>query len=101
MRRMITRSMSTALVALGALLAWGAGCEGEPVSSELPGECVDEPCTPPTPPAEAKPEFGKLVAPSQIEMCADVSVNFEKQIPSVVLLLDQSGSMTSNFCRTG
>ncbi|UQA61945.1 vWA domain-containing protein [Polyangium aurulentum] len=29
--------------------------------------------------------------------CADVNVKFEKQIPTVMLLIDQSGSMTSSF----
>jgi hypothetical protein len=29
--------------------------------------------------------------------CADVVVNFEKQIPTVLLLIDQSGSMTAAF----
>jgi von Willebrand factor type A domain len=29
--------------------------------------------------------------------CADVVVNFEKQIPTVMLLIDQSGSMTAAF----
>ncbi|HRI64868.1 MAG TPA: VWA domain-containing protein [Polyangium sp.] len=32
--------------------------------------------------------------------CADVVVNFSKQIPTVMLLLDQSGSMTQAFSNT-
>jgi len=31
------------------------------------------------------------------DACADVVVNFEKQVPTVMLLIDQSGSMTSAF----
>ena len=31
------------------------------------------------------------------DSCADVTVTFEKQIPTVVLLIDQSGSMTESF----
>jgi len=31
------------------------------------------------------------------DACADVNVNFEKQIPTVMLLIDQSGSMTASF----
>ncbi|MDI1446184.1 vWA domain-containing protein [Polyangium sp. 6x1] len=31
------------------------------------------------------------------DACADVNVNFEKQIPTVMLLIDQSGSMTESF----
>ncbi len=33
--------------------------------------------------------------------CIDVDVTFEKQIPTVVLLIDQSGSMTDNFGGAG
>ncbi|TKD04518.1 vWA domain-containing protein [Polyangium fumosum] len=31
------------------------------------------------------------------DACADVNVNFDKQIPTVMLLIDQSGSMTEGF----
>lgn len=31
------------------------------------------------------------------DSCADVTVTFDKQIPTVVLLIDQSGSMTESF----
>ena len=31
------------------------------------------------------------------DACADVVVKFEKQVPTVMLLIDQSGSMTENF----
>ncbi|MDC3953376.1 vWA domain-containing protein [Polyangium jinanense] len=34
---------------------------------------------------------------SGADACADVNVNFEKQIPTVMLLIDQSGSMTASF----
>lgn len=34
------------------------------------------------------------------DACADVVVKFEKQIPTVMLLIDQSGSMTSAFGNT-
>ncbi|MDI3284953.1 vWA domain-containing protein [Polyangium sp. 15x6] len=34
---------------------------------------------------------------SGADACADVNVNFEKQIPTVMLLIDQSGSMTTGF----
>jgi hypothetical protein len=89
--------MSTALVTLGALLALGGGCEGEPVNSQLSDTCVGDTCGPDTPPAEAPPNITKPLNPSDPEICADVTASFEAQIPTVMLLLDQSGSMTAHF----
>lgn len=36
----------------------------------------------------------------EADACADVVVKFEKQIPTVMLLIDQSGSMTATFGNT-
>lgn len=35
------------------------------------------------------------------DACPDVNVTFEKQIPTVMLLIDQSGSMTTDFAGAG
>jgi len=40
---------------------------------------------------------GGFVGAGGADACADVVVKFEKQIPTVMLLIDQSGSMTSAF----
>ena len=40
---------------------------------------------------------GESESESDTDVCADADVTFEPQIPTVMLLIDQSGSMTSGF----
>lgn len=62
-------------------------CQGD-MTCNAEGRCEGTSTIEPGPP---------LVPDDPEEICADVSVAFERQIPSVALLIDQSGSMTAKF----
>ena len=77
--------------ALAAIATFGfAACEGS--STNQDGTCVGADCDDPN----GGGTFDPGVDPSS-SACGEAKVNFEKRIPYVVLLVDQSGSMNSDF----
>jgi hypothetical protein len=86
------RNLAAALVGVGLL--W-SGCTVEADPSILPTQCTD--CDPPPFRAGALLDTGDLEDDTPVDECAEVNVTFAQQLPTVVLLIDQSGSMDQQF----
>lgn len=84
-------SVAARPVALGLLALLGTACSGA-VGGDPHADAAILPPDAPTIDAYEKPDAENADAP----ICADVQITFNKQIPTVMLLVDQSDSMKVN-----
>jgi hypothetical protein len=85
-----------AAIATGALLSGAPGLLGCGSNPEISGDSFSPPAgEAPQRPSEGMTPAGHFEGETDLGTCAEVAAAYHDQVPTVMLLLDQSGSMTS------